>query len=69
MPTKDIVYFDRPGPENTDAVVEAVAKRREELRIEHVVTASSSGRLCRAQGRCSSLSRSTPATRVATPRR
>ena len=40
---QEITYFDRPGPTNTDALIEAVAKRCEELSIEHVVVASSSG--------------------------
>jgi len=26
MTVKEIVYFDRPGPQNTDAVMEAVKK-------------------------------------------
>lgn len=43
MSTTGIVYFDRPGPANTDAVIEAVARRREDLKIEHVVVASNSG--------------------------
>jgi len=43
MTVKEIVYFDRPGPQNTDAVMEAVKKRREELGIGYVVVASNSG--------------------------
>ena len=43
MIVKEIVYFDKPGPQNTDAVVEAVRKRREELGIEYVVFASNTG--------------------------
>ncbi|MBM3474626.1 MAG: hypothetical protein FJX75_15285 [Armatimonadetes bacterium] len=43
MEARRIVYFDRPGPENTAAVVEAVRERRAELGIEHVVVASDSG--------------------------
>ena len=43
MTAGNILYFDRSGPENTAAVVEAVRKRRAELGIEHVVTASSNG--------------------------
>ena len=39
----EIVYFDKPGPDNTDAVAEAVARRRAELGIEHVVCASGHG--------------------------
>ena len=43
MTAKKIVYFDRRGPENTTAVIEAVKTRCTELRIEHVVVASDSG--------------------------
>lgn len=43
MVIKEIVYFDRPGPQNTDAVVEAVKKRCKELGIKHIVVASNSG--------------------------
>lgn len=39
----EIIYFDRPGRENTDAVIETVAHRCGELGIEHVVVASNSG--------------------------
>ena len=42
MRTHKIVYFDRPGGQNTDAVVEAVRERCEELRIKHVAVASNS---------------------------
>jgi len=38
-----IVYFDRPGRENTEAVADAVRERRAELGIEHVVVASNTG--------------------------
>ncbi len=43
MTAKCIVYFDRPGPANTDAVIEVVKTRQEELSIGHVVVASNSG--------------------------
>jgi hypothetical protein len=43
MNVKEIAYFDRPGPDNTDAVVEAVKGRCKELGIRHVVVASDSG--------------------------
>ena len=43
MEVKEIVYFDKPGPQNTDEVAKAVRKRREELGIECVVVASNSG--------------------------
>ena len=38
-----IIYFDRPGGQNTSAVVEAVRGRGPELGIGHVVVASDSG--------------------------
>ena len=44
MTAKEIVYFDKPGPQNTVEIVRAVSKRARELGIEHVVVASSSGR-------------------------
>ena len=43
MATREILYFDRPGKENTAAVIEAVRARAAELGIEHVVVASTSG--------------------------
>jgi hypothetical protein len=43
MPARNILYFDRPGPENTDAVVQAVKTCCAELGIRHVVVASGSG--------------------------
>jgi len=43
MTVTEIAYFDRPGPDNTDAVVQAVKARCEELGIRHVVVASDSG--------------------------
>jgi len=43
MMTKDIVYFARAGAGNTEGVIQAVQKRAQELRIEHVVIASDSG--------------------------
>lgn len=41
---KSILYFDNVGEENTQAVVEAVAKRAKELQISHIVVASTSGK-------------------------
>jgi hypothetical protein len=41
---KSFVYFAEPGPENTDEVIKAVAKRIEEGDIKIVVVASTSGR-------------------------
>ena len=43
MTVKEIIYFHKRGPQNTDAVVEAVKKRCEELGISHVVVASNTG--------------------------
>jgi hypothetical protein len=43
MPVRSIIYYDRPGPENTDAVVQAVKTRCADLGIRHVVVASASG--------------------------
>ena len=43
MTVKEIIYFDRPGSQNTDQVVEAVKKRCEELAINYVVVASNAG--------------------------
>ncbi len=43
MSTKEILYFDQPGPQNTMEVVHAVSGRARELGIEHIAVASSSG--------------------------
>lgn len=43
MMTKQITYFDSPGSINTDAVIHAAKKRIEELNIQHLVVASTSG--------------------------
>ena len=43
MTVKEIVYFEKPGPQNTDDVVKAVEKRCKELRIGYVVAASNTG--------------------------
>lgn len=43
MEVKEIVYFDKPGPQNTDDVISAVKKRLVESGIKHVVVASNSG--------------------------
>jgi len=40
---KKIIYFESPGPPNTDKVVEAVKERLKEGDIKHVVVASISG--------------------------
>ena len=41
---KKITYFENPGIENTDKVIELVKERKEELSIENIVVASVSGR-------------------------
>ena len=43
MTVKEIIYFSKPGPQNTHAVAEAVKKRCRELGITHVVVASNTG--------------------------
>nr|VFJ52014.1 MAG: hypothetical protein BECKFM1743C_GA0114222_101041 [Candidatus Kentron sp. FM]VFJ66680.1 MAG: hypothetical protein BECKFM1743A_GA0114220_104221 [Candidatus Kentron sp. FM]VFK09016.1 MAG: hypothetical protein BECKFM1743B_GA0114221_100922 [Candidatus Kentron sp. FM] len=43
MTTKQILYFDRSGSQNTEALIGAVKERVQELEIEHVVVASVSG--------------------------
>jgi hypothetical protein len=40
---KDIVYFDEPGPANTDETIAAAVQRAEGLGIRHLVVASTSG--------------------------
>ena len=41
---KKVIYFDEPGPQNTDTVIEAVNERLRSSSIKHVVVASESGR-------------------------
>ena len=43
MTVKEITYFDKRGPQNTEAVAEAVKKRCVELGIKYVVVASNTG--------------------------
>ena len=43
METKDIVYFDEPGPANSDDLLQAAKRRVEELGIKTVVIASQAG--------------------------
>jgi len=43
MTVKEIMYFEKPGREHTDAVAQAVRSRCVELGIEHEVVASDSG--------------------------
>ncbi|MBI4596541.1 MAG: hypothetical protein HY730_09250 [Candidatus Tectomicrobia bacterium] len=44
MPVKEILYFDRPRPENTLGVAGAVKERAKDLGIEHIVIASNTGK-------------------------
>ena len=41
---KSIHYFENPGEENTNKLIELVKIRRKELGINHVVVASASGK-------------------------
>lgn len=41
---RNIIYFETPGPHNTDNVVEAVKERLKEGDVKHVIVASVSGR-------------------------
>lgn len=41
------MYWEKPGPENTQATVAAAASRAKELNITHVVVASNTGRTVR----------------------
>jgi hypothetical protein len=43
MKKKEIIYFDKPGPKNTEEVIKAVSNRVKELEISHVVVASTRG--------------------------
>ena len=43
MPTREIVYFDKPGAQNTDDTVRYAANRAAELGIRFVVVASGTG--------------------------
>lgn len=43
MPSNEIIYFERPGQQNTHEVIGAVKKRCRELGISHIVVASNSG--------------------------
>ncbi len=40
----EITYFDSPGPENTDRVLDLARRRAEELGIRNILVATSSGR-------------------------
>lgn len=41
---KKIIYFDEPGPQNTNVVIDAVKERLRDLGIKYVVVASESGK-------------------------
>jgi hypothetical protein len=41
---KSILYFDNAGEKNTDTVIEAAVKRAKELKVSHIVVASTSGK-------------------------
>lgn len=41
---KKIIYFDKPGPQNTDAVIKSVKERLKNSAIKYVVVASESGK-------------------------
>jgi hypothetical protein len=41
---KKIIYFDEPGPKNTDAVIDAVKERLKDSDMKYVVVASESGK-------------------------
>lgn len=43
METKEILYFDEPGPSNTDEILELAKKRVENLGIQKVIIASQAG--------------------------
>lgn len=43
MPKKEIIYFEKPGPRNTDAVIQAVSAYLTDSRIRHIVVASTRG--------------------------
>jgi hypothetical protein len=43
MEVKEILYFDEPGPSNTDKILELAKKRIEALEIHHVIIASQAG--------------------------
>jgi uncharacterized protein len=41
---RSILYFDNAGESNTEAVIEAAAKRAAEIQISHIVVASTTGK-------------------------
>lgn len=44
MSSVNILYFDKPGPANTEAVAKITAQRAAALDLRHIVLASNSGR-------------------------
>jgi uncharacterized protein len=47
MHTGQIVYFDKPGASNTDAVIDVAARRLQQGDLRHVVIASTTGATAR----------------------
>jgi len=43
MVRKIVEYFERPGPVNTNKVIQLCRKRAMELKVKHVVVASLTG--------------------------
>ncbi|HVN97534.1 MAG TPA: hypothetical protein VMT62_13985 [Syntrophorhabdaceae bacterium] len=43
METKEIMYYEEPGPSNTDQILELARKRVEALGIRHVIMAAQTG--------------------------
>ncbi|MEM2740142.1 MAG: pyruvate kinase alpha/beta domain-containing protein [Candidatus Bathyarchaeia archaeon] len=43
MPRREVIYFDKPGSENTDETLRAARARLEELEIRYMVVASTRG--------------------------
>jgi hypothetical protein len=41
--SENILYFDKPGPQNTEAVLRAAVTRARQLNVTHVVVASTRG--------------------------
>ena len=53
--TAATIYFAEPGPQNTDATLEAAISRAEQLELRHIVVASDTGKSARAVlARCGS---------------
>lgn len=41
---REVYYFDEPGAQNTDDVLEAVVKYLKKIKMEHLIIASTSGK-------------------------